>query len=759
MAKQPKKSKQKERSAKEERLFQNLLRITEQFMGGKSFSPLTEKELMTRLSLPEQHLPLFKEVLKSLTSSHLIEIRNDRYSWRKSKADVVTGIVSMHPRGFGFVQPQDSTVYLQDIFIPKHLTSNAVDGDTVEVVVNQDVVSDKGPEGKIVAILERGRTHIAGIVRTITKDGEILAYAPLLGSQQRIVVQPSAERVLQAGDRIVMEVVNWGAKETETICRLSHYLGHISDPSCDITAAIEEYELRSDFPNKVIDEAVEFGKNVTAKDIKGRADFREIETFTIDPDTAKDYDDALNLAKDANGNYHLGVHIADVSHYVKVGSALDLEAQQRGNSTYFPGTCIPMLPSELSNHLCSLKPNVVRLTVSVLMRFDPTGEMIDYTIVRSCIKSCKRFTYREAKEVLDGKKKSPHRPTLDLMVELCKLLKRKRYERGSIEFALPELAVIVDENGVPYKTDYISYDITHQMVEEFMLKANETVAQDLTNKGKNVAYRIHDEPAEEQLKDFFLLAAAFGFNVQDKPGTRDLQKLFEDAAETPYANYLAASYIRRLRIALYSAENIGHYGLSLEHYCHFTSPIRRYVDLVIHRLLFGESDDINYLQSIAKHCSEQERLSAKAENSVLLLKKLRMLETIQRQEPFKEYEAIITRVKNFGFSFEIVDLLLEGFLHISDLDEDYFIFEERKMRLRGKHRGIIYGSGDKVTVLLRNIDLISLETKWELISSSPAEPVPTTKKRSERPKKRTEGPRKPRKTAKSPRKKTSRRKK
>lgn len=702
------------RSGKEERLFQNLLKITEQFMGGKGFTPLTKDELMKRLALPPQHTTIFDEVLQTLIERNCIENKNERYSWKSSSIGMITGTIRMHHRGFGFVQPHETSQYSQDIFIPKHLTKNAVDGDTVEVLVNTEVVSDKGPEGKITAILNRGRTHIAGIVKTITPRGDIIAYAPLLGSQQRIFVYPSDERVLQAGDRIVMEIVDWGTKETETACRMSHYLGHISDPSCDISAAIEEYELRADFPSKAMEEALSFGTKVLQKDIKGRADFRHLEVFTIDPDTAKDYDDALNLTKDDNGNYYLGVHIADVSHYIRSGSFLDKEAQERGNSTYFPNYCLPMIPSALSDNLCSLKPNVNRLTVSVMIRFDSEGTMQDYKIMRSVIKSSKRMTYKEAKKILDGKLESPHAPTLALMVELCGLLKKKRYERGSIEFSLPELVVMVDEKGAPYTTDYISYDVTHQMVEEFMLKANEIVAFHLSEAGKNLTYRIHDEPAEENLKDFSLLAGAFGFRVPEKATAKDLQKLFEDAGDSPYANYLASSYIRRMRLAVYSAENIGHYGLSLTHYCHFTSPIRRYVDLVVHRILFGDSDDINYLQEVAYHCSEKERISAKAENSVVLLKKLRLLETFQKKEPFKEYKAIITKVKNFGFYFEILDLLLEGFIHIAELEEDYFIFEESRMRLKGRHKGTSYGSGDKISVILKDIDLISLETKWYL---------------------------------------------
>lgn len=720
MAKNSKKSKKKEipvRLSKEEKLFNNLLKITEQFMSGKSFSPLTKTELMQRLALPSQHEEIFQRVLQQLISSNLIEFIEGRYAWKSSRSDIITGTMKMHPRGFGFVHPENPSFYTQDIFIPKHLTKNAVDGDIVEVLINSDAISDKGPEGKVITILSRARTHMAGIIRQVDNHGNLIAHVPLLGTQQRVIVEPSDEQSLRLGDRIVMEVIDWGAKETETTCRFSHYLGHISDPSCDIYAAIEEYELRSDFPNAAIEEAHALGKQVSRKDLEDREDLRHLTTFTIDPDTAKDFDDALSLTQDQEGVYHLGVHIADVSHYVRSGTALDQEARMRCNSTYFPSVCLPMLPSALSENLCSLKPNVNRLTVSVLFRFDSDGNLLDYRIIRSVIKSSKRFTYKEAKKVLDGEKKSPHLHTLKLMVELCRLLKKKRYERGSIEFALPELVVLIDEKGMPYKTDYITYDVTHQMVEEFMLKANEIIALDLTEKGKNVTYRIHDVPAEENLRDFAQLAAAFGFRMTDNPTPQDLQTLFEEAGETPYGNYLASSYIRRMRLAAYSPENIGHYGLSLTHYCHFTSPIRRYIDLVVHRILFGDSDDLESLKLIANQCSEQERISAKAESSVVVLKKLRLLNQFHSQDPQKEYEAIITRIKNFGIYFEIIDLLLEGFIHISELEEDYFVFEEEKMRLRGSKTGSLYSPGNTITVMLKEVDFISQESSWYVVSN------------------------------------------
>lgn len=699
-----------------DRLFQNLLRVTEQFVLGRGFRPMTRKELMDRLTLPSEHRKVFEKVLSTLVDKNIIKYIQKQYHVAKINANIVSGLLRLHHRGFGFLRPDNIELYPQDIFIPKHLTQNAVDGDLVEVEVNPFAISDKGPEGKVVTILKRGRTHLAGIVREVGYQGDAFVYAPLLGEEHRVVV-PQNQIKMQAGDRIIMEVLEWGSKNSDTLCKMSHHLGHISDPSCDNVAAIEEYDLPSEFPSHVVEEAQEFGSQVPKKEIQSREDLRNLECFTIDPDTAKDFDDALSLKKDKSGIYHLGVHIADVSYYVRPGTAIDKEAKARSNSTYFPGFCLPMLPPVLSENLCSLRPNVNRLTVSVLARLDPKGELLDYKIVRSVIKSSKRLTYKEAKQILDGKKKSPYASTLKLMEELCLLLKKKRYERGSIEFAIPELAVIVDENGIPKTTDYILYDISHQLVEEFMLKANEIVALDLNKNGRELPYRIHDTPSEENMRDFSMLAQAFGFDLPEQPTPKELQILFDEALSTSYGPFLAASYIRRMRIALYSPDNIGHYGLGLSHYCHFTSPIRRYIDLVIHRLLFGENIDYTALEEISFHCSEQERISEKAENSVILLKKLRLLERISREEPHKQFEGVVTRVRNFGIFFEIPDLMIEGFFHLSELVDDFYIFDEARALLRGSYTGTVFHAGDQITVMLRGIDLILRTTEWNLVKA------------------------------------------
>lgn len=715
------------KTAKEQKLFDNLLKSVQQFIQGRGFTHLTYADIIERLHIPEQHHELIVDILKTLVASNLISLNQGKYILKQPEENVITGLLHLHPRGFGFVKPNEPTTFLEDIFIPKHQTMNAIDGDSVEVLVNTEFVSEKGPEGRIITILNRARSHLAGIITEISRNGTSYAYAPLLGTSQKIIVETNKESSLSLGDRVVLEVLDWGTKDSPTTCKFCEHLGNISDPSCDITAAIEEYELRKDFPKKVVEEAQKFGKTVPLSEIRKREDLRSLTCFTIDPDTAKDFDDAVSLSKDEKGHYHLGVHIADVSHYVQSGSALDEEAKMRCNSTYFPGFCLPMLPRELSDNLCSLKANVNRLTVSILMEFDPEGTLANYRITRTVIKSTKRFSYREAKAVLDGTKTSPHLKTLHLMVELCKQLKKKRYERGSIEFGLPELVILVDEKGMPTKTDYVVYDITHQLIEEFMLKANETVAWHLSQQGKDLTFRVHDEPAEENLKDFSSLAAAFGFHLSSTPTPKDIQKLFDEAMDTPFGTHLATSYIRRMRLAMYSADNIGHYGLSLTHYCHFTSPIRRYVDLVVHRILFGTALDKKAIENIAGHCSEQERISAKAENSVVLLKKLRLLDRFYKENPLRQYDAIVTKIKNFGVYFEIPDIMLESYLHVSELENDYYIFDEKSMSLSGRRYGQCYKAGDKITVMLKTVNFIALESKWNLVAGPEQEPVPATK--------------------------------
>lgn len=748
----PKERKRKEskEEKRERQLLENFVKVIQQYISGRQYVPMTFEDLIERLQINELHHKLFKKALKQLVDTDVIEVVQKRYSLLQHKNDIIRGTLSVHARGFAFLRPDDPKQSSQDIFIPKHLTKDAVDGDIVEVLVNWNSVPEKGPEGRVVTIIQRGRTHLAGTIRY--REGSVCeAYVPLLGASQAVEIEASEGLQLEVGHRVILQVLEWGTKQDATRCLATHIIGHIDDPSSDIRCAIEEYGLRDDFPVEARHEAERYGTRIPLQEIKKRRDFREWECVTIDPDTAKDFDDAISLTITDKGYYQLGVHIADVTHYVTVGSELDKEATLRCNSTYFPGRCVPMLPSSLSDNLCSLKPDVNRLTVSVIMTLDQEGNLLNYQIDRGVIRSQRRFTYRSAKEVLDKKKKSVHLPLLERMVALCGKLKKKRYERGSIEFSLPEFYVQVDQEGVAHGVEKIEYDITHQLVEEFMLKANEVVATHLNKLGKAATYRIHEEPASDNINDFVNLAKGFGCKVPSNPSPMQLQQLFDEIADEPFAQFLATSFIRCMRLAFYSPESIGHYGLSLEHYCHFTSPIRRYADLIIHRILFHEDISSEQLEKIAERCSEQERISAKAENSVKLLKKLRLLGQWKSQNQHI-FEAVITRVRHFGIFFEVCDLMLEGFVHISALGREYFHYEEQQMRLISYDSGRTFRCGDRITVALDNIHYTTMESEWSMVSTQEKRQPSKSTQKGRKPAKK--GEKKARSTAKKSRKRS-----
>ncbi|MBS0622817.1 MAG: VacB/RNase II family 3'-5' exoribonuclease, partial [Verrucomicrobia bacterium] len=586
------------------------------------------------------------------------------------------GRVSGHPRGFAFIDVEGEE---EEIFIPRGQLGGAIDGDLVDVEVTGE--REKGPVGRVVAVIERGRTCLAGTVLFCDKKGRARLYCPLLGLDGEVFV---TGKELKVGDRIIAKITQWQEEGQGAEGTVERILGHIDDPSIDVIAACAEFEVSPEFPKNALKEADSLGDAVLPKDLENRCDLRDIPTVTIDPISAKDYDDALSLKKSSDGHLHLMVHVADVSYYVTRSSALDKSAKKRCNSTYFPGICVPMLPPSLSDNLCSLQPLVDRLAVTVEMEFDLAGELLNYSIYRSAIRSDKRFSYEEAKEVLDGKRDSPFKPLLEEMVELCLLLKKQRRKRGSVEFILPELSVEVNAQGVPVKTHLIEYDITHQLVEEFALKANEMVATHLTKLQRGLTYRVHDMPSDEDLAGFFQLARFLGYPLPKKPSLLDLQLLFDKANKTPHGTYLAISFIRSQKLAAYSPDNIGHYGLSLEHYCHFTSPIRRYADLLVHRVLLEAKYSEKEVEKIARACSEKERISAKAEGSVLRLKKLRLL----KAAPYsKNWKALITQVKSAGVVFEVVDLMLEGFLHVSELGDDFYEFDETGRSFKGRHTG------------------------------------------------------------------------
>lgn len=626
----------------------------------------------------------------------------------------VKGILRKHPRGFGFVAPMECPS-IQEVFIPKGETAGAMDGDLVTVrIAAASFASPKGPEGEVIAVLERSREHLMGFVMNSCQ-----AWVRGLEDGEGILEMRVPQGLkLREADRVLLRMEQWPDAESdlEGVAVVERVLGSLEDPSADIECAIAEFGLQSEFDPTVLGEAKQWGDRVMPRDIEGREDLREVECLTIDPTTAKDFDDAISIVKTSKGSFHLGVHIADVAYYVQAGSALDREARRRCNSTYFPGRCVPMLPHELSDNLCSLKPEVNRLAVTVFMEFSADGEMTRYRIARSVIRSAKRFTYEEALEVLEGKKRSKYKSSLERMVELCGLLKKKRAERGSVELALSDVQVRVDANGVPTGLERHEYDVTHQMVEEFMLKANEVVAAHLTKQGKPVAYRIHEQPSESDLKEFVSTARALGYKIPLPPTSQDLQSLFAAAKASPHASQLAVSFIKSMKLAFYSPDNVGHYGLGLDHYCHFTSPIRRYPDLIAQRALFGETEA--NLSEMTEACSEQERRSSRAEESVVRLKKLRLLKSWLDADPMRAFPAVITRVKPNGVTFELTDLMLEGFLHVRGLGNDFYHFQERHMAFHGERTGEVFAYGQTISVTIDHLNLMTGEIRWAMVGAS-----------------------------------------
>jgi ribonuclease R len=623
------------------------------------------------------------------------------------KKGLLEGKLSLHSKGFGFVSPTNEDH--DDVFIPASQLKGSIDGDIVEIAVVAK--SAKGFEGKVVRLVKRERKKIVGVVLQVLKTGDAVVYSPVVGEEREIVLNKEAKRKWKLGDRVLMEIEK--TTPAKVFCKLTKLFGNIDDASIDTEVAIEEYQIRKEFPKSVLKEALSFTQKNSIKKTN-RLDLTDLTCMTIDPVDAKDYDDALSITKDKKGHYHLGVHIADVSHFVQVGSSLDKEAFKRSNSTYFLDGVVPMLPHELSSDLCSLKEKVTRLTASALMEFDPKGNLLKYKIVRSIIKSKKRFTYEGAKEVLDGKQESELLPELKLLVELALILKTHRKSRGSVELSMPEIKLTLDDKGIPNGYRRIEYDITHQMVEEFMLKANEIVAKHLLDQGKDAIFRIHEEPNPENMKEFYGYARLLGFQVPPEPTEEDLITLFERAQNSPLLEQLAIRFIRSMKLAIYSENNVGHFGLALENYTHFTSPIRRYSDLVVHRLLFDENYKPN-LKLIALWCTEQERKSFKAEMSVIKLKKLRYLETILSETKRKIFPVTITNIKPMGIFFDLDFIGFEGFIHVSNLGSEYFHFDEKRRVFKGDATGLTYTIGKKIEVVIESIDLLIGECSWSLI--------------------------------------------
>ena len=684
------------------------------YMESEGYVPIKRRDMRAMLSVPQEDREKFESLINELIAEgRVFETKKGKLASPKD-LQMATGTFIGHARGFGFVTPDAGG---EDIFIPASETMGAMQKDRVLYKVLHKAEKGKKADGVIVRILERGQQRIVGTFEAGSKGyGFVVADDKKIAKD--IFISRENTKGAVTGHKVVVEITDYGEDRRNPEGKVIEILGHINDPGVDILSVIRRYELAVEFPEEVYAEIEHLGTEVAEADKKGREDLRDLLTITIDGADAKDLDDAVSLKRLGNGNFELGVHIADVSHYVRENTALDKEAYARGTSVYLVDRVIPMLPHKLSNGICSLNPHVDRLALSCLMEVNGRGEVVSHRILESIINSDYRMTYTAVREILeDGtpallEQYAEILPMLEDMEELRQILGEKRRKRGSVNFDLPESKIILDENGKPIDIKPYEKSIATNMIEEFMLVCNETIAENSFWQEMPFMYRSHQEPDEDKLEKMEQFLRGFGYYLRKKDGEihpRELQKVLQKAEETDEERIITRMVLRSMMQARYTAENGGHFGLAAKYYCHFTSPIRRYPDLEIHRMikkmLHGELDEkasAYYRRKMpdwAKHCSKQERVAEDAERDTDALKKVEFMEDKVGQI----YEGIISGVTNWGIYVELPNTI-EGMVALSQMDDDYYEFDEKKMLVFGKRTKKSYRLGDKVVVSVAKVD-------------------------------------------------------
>jgi len=695
--------------------------------------PMLVREIMRQLRLKADDRYELKQTLNKLVlSGDIIKTRGNRYGLPE-KMDLETGIFQAHPPGYGFVIPEKKG--RSDIYISLRSRLDAMDGDKVVARVTPSVGQKKVTgkrEGVIIRILERAHTRLVGTYEIPgMKPGSYGFVTPFDAKlMQDLVISRDHALGAKSGEVVSAEIISYPLFGRPAEGRIVKVLGKPDTPGIDSDIIIEQYELPVQFSTAALRDADELPQQVSPALRKNRRDLRELDTVTIDGEKARDFDDAVSIEKIKTG-YRLWVHIADVAYYVKEGSILDEEAYQRGTSVYLPDRVIPMLPMPLSNGICSLNPNVDRLTLTCEMDIAQTGTIQRYDIYESVINSNERMTYTAVKEILidrDKVQRTRYRELLEkfeLMAELMEILKVKRNKRGSIDFDLPEPEIVLDLQGRMTDIVRAQRNMAHQIIEEFMLAANETVAHHIEEQNAPFIYRIHEEPDEEKMAALVEFLETLGYSLPPgkKIKPRHLQGALAKAKSMPEELLINTVLLRTMKQARYSDENVGHFGLAAETYTHFTSPIRRYPDLVVHRILKadlkGHLKDEKIvahlkeaLSDIAVHCSHRERTAMEAERDVITMLKLRFME----DKLGDVYDGIITGVMQFGFFVQLNDLFVEGLVHVSTLTDDYYHYIEKLHCLRGERKKSIFRIGDAVRVRVDRVDIVRKRIDFSLAS-------------------------------------------
>jgi len=677
-------------------------------LGSADYRPLDKGELAKALGRKSGVRMRLNQALRDLErAGEIARIRKNRYVLPPA-ADLITGTLHIHQAGYGFLiseRPGEP-----DTFIPAENTGTAMHGDRVVARISRDAPygRTKGRrEGRVIRTLEHKHDTIVGTLQHsrnfyyVVPDDPRLVHDVYVRAEQ----DGQAQTTATVGDKVVVRLETWESRHVNPEGEIIEVLGPAAAPGVDMLSVIRKYHLPTEFPRDVLDEADAICEEINARQLEGRQDLRKEFIVTIDPDDARDFDDAIHVEKIDNGGWRLGVHIADVAAYVEPESALDREARRRGNSVYLPDRVIPMLPERLSNGVCSLNPGVDRLTHSVFIQFDKNGVAKNVGFTHSVIRSSHRLTYKQAYAILKSAPRDRLGERLHVAWELASLLRRKRFQHGSLDLDFPEVKVWLDKNGYPVKLERVENDESHQLIEECMLAANEAVGRELKKRAIPTIYRIHENPDPDKLAEYREFVLSFNYRVGDLTHRGEVQRLLAAIRGKPEEQALKIALLKSLKRARYFPQPLGHYGLAKANYLHFTSPIRRYADLVAHRTL-AQCDgkqriDMSQIASIAEHISTTERIAADAEIESARMKKLEFFQRQLDERNPQIFRAAIVDVRNYGLAVELPDALITGLVHVSSLADDFYLFEPARRQLIGRRSRKRFSVGKSTSQLLR----------------------------------------------------------
>ena len=702
------------------------------FMKEEDFSPMTVSEIEENLNLSEaeEFRELVKTLVKMEAQGYIVRSRSNKYGLPE-KMNQLRGRFIGNAKGFGFVAPEEEG--MDDIFIPPTEINGALNGDTVLVRVLKESSGDRR-EGTITKVVERSKTTFVGTYQANRGFGFVVTDDKKLNLDIFIAKEHTLGAV--DGHKVVAEVTHWPDETKSATGMITQILGHKNDPGVDILSILYKYDIPPEFPEEVVAAASEVPDEIDEKDIVGRRDLRNEVIVTIDGADAKDLDDAVTVTKNNDGTYKLGVHIADVSHYVTKDSILDKEAYERATSVYLTDRVIPMIPHRLSNGICSLNPQVDRLTLSCEMVIDQEGKVVSHEIFQSVINTTERMTYTDVYKILEHAEENPELveryeslvPMFHDMKDLAAILRRKREVRGAIDFDFKESKVLVNEDGWPTDIVLRERTVAERLIEEFMLVANETVAEHFHWMNVPFIYRIHEDPKPEKLQRFFEFVTNFGIVVKGSGNSvhpKALQDILKSIEGLPEEPVVSTMLLRSLQQAKYYPESLGHFGLSTDFYTHFTSPIRRYPDLIVHRLIRtylvngDTSAETQYawgqvMDEIADHTSGRERRAVEAERDTDALKKAQFM----FDKVGEEFDGIVSSITNFGMFIELENTV-EGLVHISNMTDDYYRFDDRSMSMIGERTGRQFRIGDEVRIRVSNVIIEESSVDFEIVGMVP----------------------------------------